>query len=260
MRSSRLLRVGLLAPILAAGVLTFSRDHESVPHIDAQETVDLSIAVDGAGCDTKGVNPTRCKVAASSLFTVIVSINDVSLVDADMDTKAGYLGMQARLNYSAGLTLKQRAGTSEVVWPDCGFAYEEQLAQEYMAGCATNIGANESVFTGQVVAVDFTCSTLGSETVSMVHGVPDVGNTVGDTHILDELAGELAEAGSESLTIHCVSVGGIAELPEVAGMPLETPGSSGTSTTVLASVAGAVATGILALGSAAWYARRRWLG
>ena len=257
MRWLRLPRVGLAALVLAVVALTWG--HESTPHVEAQGTVGLSIAVDGAGCDTKGVNPTRCKVAASSQFTVIVSINDVSLVDADMDTKAGYLGMQARLTYSAGLTLKQRAGTSEVVWPDCGFAYEEQLAQEYMAGCATNIGANESVFTGQVVAVDFTCSTLGSETVSMVHGVPDVGNPVGDTHILDELAGEVAEAGSESLTIHCISVGGLAELPEVAGTPLEAPDSSGGSTALLAGVVGATAIGAVALGAAAWYARRRLL-
>ena len=255
MRSSRLLRVGLLALILAAGALTWGP--ESAPHVEAQEVVDFSIAVEGAGCDTKGVNPTRCKVAASSQFTVIFSINDVSLVDADMDTKAGYLGMQARLTFSAGLTLKQRAGTSEVVWPDCGFAYEEQLAQEYMAGCATNIGANESAFTGQVVAVDFTCSALGNETVSMVHGVPDVGNPVGDTHILNELAGEVAEAGSESLTIHCVSVGGITELPEVAGTPLEASDSSGSNTALIVGIVAAFAAVTVTLGGAVWYTRRR---
>ncbi len=246
MKSLRLPRVGLAALVLAVVALTWG--HVSVPHIDSQETVDLSIAVDGAGCDTKGVNPTRCKVATNSPFTVMVSINDVSLVDVDMDTKAGYLGMQVRLTYSAGLTLKQRAGTSEVVWPDCGLAYEEELAQEYMAGCATNIGANESVFTGQVVAVDLTCSTQGSETVSMVPGAP------GNTHILDELFGELAEAGSESLTVHCVSVGGIAELPEVAGTPLETDGSSRANVAIAVAVAAAVA-----LAGAGWYARRRWL-
>ena len=252
MRWLRLLMVGLPALILAAGALTFSRGHESAPHVEAQEVVDFSMAVDGAGCDTKGVNPTRCKVAAGSQFTVIVSINDVSLVDADMDTKAGYLGMQVRLTYSAGLTLKQRTGTSEVVWPDCGIAYEMKSAQEYTAGCATDIGANESVFTGQVVAVDFSCGALGSGTVSMVHGVQD------DTHILDELAGELAEAGSESLTIHCVSVGGHAELAEVAGAPLEAPDSSGTNTGVVAgAIAGAVLVGGVTLGGAAWYTRRR---
>ena len=242
MRSSRLLRVGLPALILTAGVLAFSKGYESAPHVEAQGVVDFSIAVESAGCDTKGINPTRCKVAAGNQFTVIVSIND---------TKAGYLGMQVRLTYSTGLALKQRAGTSEVVWPDCGIAYEMKSAQEYTAGCATDIGANESVFTGQVVAVDFSCSALGSGTVSMVHGVQD------DTHILDELAGELAEAGSESLTIHCVSVGGLAELAEVAGAPLEAPDSSGTNTGVMAGIAAAI--GAVALVSAAWYARRRLL-
>ncbi len=254
MKSLRLPRVGLAALVLAVVALTWG--HESTPHVEAQGTVDFSIAVDGAGCDTKGVNPTRCKVAASSQFAIIVSINDLSLVDADMDTKAGYLGMQVHLTFSAGLTLKQRAGTSEVLWPDCAFSYEEELAQEYMAGCATNIGANESVFIGQVVAVDFTCSTLGSETVSMVHGVPDIGNPVGDTHILDELAGELAEAGSESLTIHCVSVGGITELPEVAGTPLEPGGTAGIGLGLLAGMAAVIA-GTLALSGAAWYGWRR---
>ena len=52
-------------------------------------------------------------------------------------------------------------------------------------------------------------------------------------------------------------VGGIAELPAVAGTPLEAGGSSGPSANVVAGVAAAVAAGALALGGAAWYARRR---
>ena len=50
------------------------------------------------------------------------------------------------------------------------------------------------------------------------------------------------------------TVGGIAELPEVAGVPLETAGSSGSGATPLADVAGAAAA--VALGGAAWYTRR----
>ncbi len=53
------------------------------------------------------------------------------------------------------------------------------------------------------------------------------------------------------------TVGGIAELPEAAGVPLETGGSSGPSASLLASVAGTLAAGALALGSVAWYTRRR---
>ena len=50
-------------------------------------------------------------------------------------------------------------------------------------------------------------------------------------------------------------VGGIAELPEVAGAPLETGGSSGPSAGMLAGVAASA----VALGGAAWYTRRRRL-
>ena len=59
----------------------------------------------------------------------------------------------------------------------------------------------------------------------------------------------------------CVAnaVGGIAELPEVAGTPLETDGSSGGSLGVLAGIAAGTVAGILAFGGAAWYARRRWV-
>ena len=53
------------------------------------------------------------------------------------------------------------------------------------------------------------------------------------------------------------TVGGVAELPEVAGSALESGGSSGETAGLLASVTVAVATVALALGGAAWYARRR---
>ena len=54
------------------------------------------------------------------------------------------------------------------------------------------------------------------------------------------------------------NVGGIAELPEGAGTPLETDGSSGSSAGVLTGViAGAALVGGVTLGGAAWYARRR---
>ena len=57
----------------------------------------------------------------------------------------------------------------------------------------------------------------------------------------------------------CVAnaVGGIAELPEVAGTPLETDGSSDGGTGLLAGVAVAVGAGAITLAGAAWYARRR---
>lgn len=59
-------------------------------------------------------------------------------------------------------------------------------------------------------------------------------------------------------TISCTpGVGGVAELPDVAGTPLEAGGSSGLSGGVLAGITAAVTAGALAFGGAAWYARRR---
>jgi YVTN family beta-propeller protein len=53
------------------------------------------------------------------------------------------------------------------------------------------------------------------------------------------------------------SVGGIAELPEVAGTPLEAPESSGANVGLI--VAAVVAASVVTLAGGAWYARRRWL-
>ncbi len=54
-----------------------------------------------------------------------------------------------------------------------------------------------------------------------------------------------------------LSVGGLAELPEAAGAPLEAPGSSGGNAGLLAALAAAATAAVITLGGAAWYARRR---
>ena len=52
-------------------------------------------------------------------------------------------------------------------------------------------------------------------------------------------------------------VGGVAELPEVAGAPLQATGSSDSNAGLFAGLIAAVVAGAVALGSAAWYVRRR---
>ena len=52
-------------------------------------------------------------------------------------------------------------------------------------------------------------------------------------------------------------VGGVAELAEAEGAPLEAPDSSGSNTGLIAGIVAAIATGGVSLGGAAWYARRR---
>lgn len=55
-------------------------------------------------------------------------------------------------------------------------------------------------------------------------------------------------------------VGGKAALPDVARMPLEADQPSGPSAGVLAGIAAVATAGVVALGGAAWYARRRRVG
>ena len=52
-------------------------------------------------------------------------------------------------------------------------------------------------------------------------------------------------------------VGGIAELADQAGTPLEAPDSSGSNSGLIAGIVAAIAAGTVTLGGAALYARRR---
>ena len=75
-----------------------------------------------------------------------------------------------------------------------------------------------------------------------------------NTGLGDGFIAKLDPASSPPFTPTPPSVGGIAELPEVAGSSLKEAGSPGTRASLLAGTVGAIAT---ALAGAAWYARRR---
>ena len=88
----------------------------------------------------------------------------------------------------------------------------------------------------------------------MIHGVP------ADTHLVNEIGGLVLSNGgvTDTIAVLCQgAVGGIAELPEVAGTPLDATGSSDGNAGLFAGIIAAVVAGAVALGSAAWYVRRR---
>jgi hypothetical protein len=66
----------------------------------------------------------------------------------------------------------------------------------------------------------------------------------------------LAEHYTGACSCNKMSVGGIAELPQVARAPAR---ASASSDRPYAALAGGLAAGVLALGAGGWYARRRWL-
>ena len=67
--------------------------------------LDLSMAVTGASCDTKGLDNTKCTVPPGDPFTVSVSLN---AFDEKWD------GFGVSLDYAGGITSKE---TATVVWP-----------------------------------------------------------------------------------------------------------------------------------------------
>ena len=67
------------------------------------------------GCDTGAPSGQNCSVPLAGTFTVRVNLDKVVLPDGDGDTAAGYIAWEARLNWSAGLTEKDRPGGTEVV-------------------------------------------------------------------------------------------------------------------------------------------------
>ena len=125
--------------------------------------------------------------------------------------------------------------------------------------------------TTMLVELDFVCNTEGSYKLTLtavpdspfgavyqdLNAVPILLKTVPHDYDGDTVPNQVAD----TLVINCVepSVGGLmVDLDEdLGGLLAATARSSGPSTTVLTSLAGAVVAGSLALGGAAWYARRR---
>ena len=204
-------------------------------------------------------------VPAGTQFTLQVFRDKVNLSDLDSDTTAGYGAVQIRLNSTSGLVLENRSSVEEFgpagtpFWPDCGFRAGSKGTNTYLGTCIIGTETNESTYTGLIMEVDYTCGTLGVESqeqLSMIHGVP------ADTHLVNEIGGLVLSNGGVIGTIAVVcqasiGVGGIAELPDVAGTALEAGGSSGLNVGVLAGAVAGFAAGALVLGGAAWYTKRR---
>ena len=135
-------------------------------------------------------------------------------------------------------------------------------------GDALVLGTSSKVV---LVNASYSCNILGTHEISLgvwpsdpdgaVYGTldQDVIAVKSEAHDVDTDGDTNADVTmvADTATITCVAnvVGGVAELPEVAGTPLGTDGSARANV----GIAVAVAAGAMTLGGAAWYARRRRL-
>ena len=240
----------LVALLVAAVMLGWgfgARQVQAAPALTPD--VNFSIGVVADGCKT-GTGDTTCDVAAGDTFTVSV------FIDSYFTATGAYSGFQARLNDSAGLTFQDRAGNSEILWPDCGICSEDLggIPGSWRGG-GTIFGGPTSTATGVVIEVDYKCSS-GSQTVTLDH---DDGVPPSDTFLLDEAGNRAVDPDpDEVLTIDCGGVGGIVDLLAGGDSPAEGSASSSSNYT-LAIAAAAAAGAVVALAAGGWYARRRWL-
>ena len=122
--------------------------------------------------------------------------------------------------------------------------------------------------TTTLVEMDFTCNAEGSYKLTLT-AAPDSadgaayadvnGNKINVKTVLQDYDGDTVPNNvADTTTFECVgTVGGIAELPDIARTPLETTASSDAN---LGLVAGVAAGNLLVIGGAAWYVRRRRFG
>lgn len=261
------LPVALALAMGAALLLSFwSGGHHRAQATSAGAT-DLALAIDVNNdgtddCDTRpstGLGST-CNVLTGSMFTVRGYLDKLA---NDLPGSGGYIVFQFTFGYtSPGLTRNNRVSPAKEV----GNPTYWQVTPAVPAVCAPNTetdGAGsyyvdcwqstKSMYQGKLVEVDFTCSsTVGVRTITM----QDAG-----TYLHDQNHGAVPDVDplEESLTINCASgVGGIAAVPDVGAAPLQAGDSAGLSAGLLAGGIGGAAAVVVALGGAAWYARRRW--
>ena len=243
--------LAMVAAIVAFGSVPggTQRAQAGVPTPTAIPTpATASASIEASGCDTTGVNPSKCPVHASSPFTISLNLDSIDgLPDPKGDTVAGYAGIEYELTFDNGEVLDFTG--EQWIWPECDVSLAKDNPAFYRTTCLMlGIGV-ESLYTGVMVELEVNCieSADAQETI-----------TVTTLSLLDGFGHDLPiKPVDKSLTINCSdAVGGIAELPDVARPALAGEGSPGAGAGVVAAVA--VAASAFALGGAAWFARRRW--
>jgi hypothetical protein len=207
------------------------------------ETVDFSMTVVGAGCDTV-TGDTKCDVTPNAPFTLLVSLNSFVTVNSD------YSQLSLRLVNSTGLVNKTaiQSVTAPVQAQGCGAQSSLSFGPTlYFFNCAVSDGSENYV--GVVFDADFNCQAGSPRTFTLEQGV-----NVGQTRIVSSKGTAIADPdGNETLTINCVDPATL-----VGGAQADLTGTA-TSSNAAGAVAGATVAVVMALTAGLWMrvSRRR---
>lgn len=224
--------------------------------------LDFSIGIDADGdtnddCGTRPGEATKCFVSQNTTFALRVYLNGLGEIPH-------YRGYDAVLLYT-GVQAKYVVDTR--FWPACGLQVILPEEQSYdwpdddvpdnpfvAFGCLAFPPA-PSTYIGMLASTDFNCADSG--TITMVHNITTPEAT-GATSLTEDVNLVHAEGigTMETLTVNCVEpptptvppVGGVGTFPHATG------GGAGSVAGIALATSAVTA---IALGGAAWYARRR---
>ena len=245
--------------VVAAAIIgiVLSLGRGDADHVSAQQTgdVELSLSATGAGVDcTPSQKPDKCTLAPGGQLTLVVNINTIPL--------EGFRSYTLGVDHPQLISKDVRYAAAAASDLPFTFPVSGVGTASFIAGATTSLsGAVATTYTGPLVEADLNCPIFGAQTLKIsITLPPTVVRALNNDPIPITTTLQGGDKVADTLIINCGEpVGGITELPpEAAGASLETDGSSGPGAGLLTGVAATMAVGVIAVGGAAWYTRRRW--
>jgi hypothetical protein len=202
--------------------------------VPPEPTVDFSISIPGAGCDTATVD-TKCQVTPGQTFMLEVRLDSFTTANGT------YESLETAYTNSAAFTHKITGGlelAETVKHPNCS-ATKLIAPDRHELGCAFS---PPSSYTGITSAVPYNCQAGSSGTFTLI--TPPTNIESKGVPILDL-------DGNETLTVNCVDPATL-----VGGAQADLAGA-GTPSHATGAIAGASVAGAIVVAGIAWNLRRR---
>ena len=260
--------LGLLVTVLALAVTTWGHGRAQQAEASDPARPDFIMDVAGVpGCTTDIEPPptakadAKCILDPGSAFTVRTELKTIGA-----QLGGQYIARQYVIDWSGAIEGPTKADPADEITNTCATIPAEAESPSWQsrpntaaASCSLMSGALTQTGAASRVEWQFNCVAMGQGMVRMVTGTGSVfpHRPQDNTHLVDGSNPVTGKDGTEVLTINCVSVGGIAELPDAAKPPLAASESSGPNVGLLAALVGGALASAVALGAVGRYVWRR---